>query len=120
MAYVSKDNLTAFAKGLRKELYNTVSTTFAVDGWTAASGGYTQTKTILKTAASGVWNVKNILPPLTTKTGVAATDEAKRRALYLIANGTVSITVASTKITVTVTTAEKPTCDVDVIWYLEA
>nr|DAE92830.1 MAG TPA: hypothetical protein [Ackermannviridae sp.]DAV05129.1 MAG TPA: hypothetical protein [Caudoviricetes sp.] len=120
MAYVNDDNLMAFAKGLRSELYNTVSTTFAVDGWTAASGGYTQTKTILKTAASGVWNVKNILPPLTTKTGVEATDKEKRKALYLIANGTVSITVASTSVTVTVTTAAKPTCDVDVIWYLEA
>lgn len=119
MGYVNKDNLMAFAKGLRSKLYNTVSTTLAVDGWTAASGGYTQTKTILKSAASGVWNVKNILPPLTTKTGVEATDKEKRKALYLIANGTVSITVESTKITVTVTTDAKPTCDVDVIWYLE-
>lgn len=120
MAYVSKDNLTDFAKGLRKELYNTVSATFAVDGWTSASGGYTQTKTLTKTAASGVFTVKNILPPLTTKTGVEATDTAKRKALQLIANGVVSITVESTKITVTVTTTAKPACDVDVMWYLEA
>lgn len=96
-----------------------VTVTLAVNGWTAADSGYTQTKTLTKTAASGTFTPGRVSPPLTSKTGTAATDEEKCRALRLVAGGTSSFTVESTKVTVTVTVAEKPTCDLDVYWYLE-
>lgn len=116
MAYVSKDNLTAFARGLRSELYNTVSTTLAVDGWTAANGKYTQSKTVTN---SGAFTIKNVQPPLTTQTGNAATDATKRRNLGYIARGTAEFTVTAKNITVKITADTKPDCDLDVTWYLE-
>lgn len=116
MAYVSKDNLTAFAKGLRKELYNTVSATLAVDGWTAANGKYTQSKTVTN---SGAFTIKNVQPPLTTQTGNAATDATKRRNLGYIARAKAEFTVTAKNITVKITADTKPDCDLDVTWYLE-
>ncbi len=116
MAYVSKDNLMAFSKGLRSELYNTVSTTFAVDGWTAASGKYTQSKSV---ANSRAFTIKNVQPPLTTQTGNAATDATKRRNLGYIARGTAEFAVTARDITVKITADTKPDCDLDVTWYLE-
>lgn len=116
MAYVSKDNLTAFAKGLRKELYNTVSATLAVDGWTAANGKYTQSKTVTN---SGAFTIKNVQPPLTTQTGNVATDATKRRNLGYIARAKAEFTVTAKNITVKITADTKPDCDLDVTWYLE-
>lgn len=116
MAYVSKDNLTAFAKGLRKELYRTVAATFAVDGWTAADGKYTQSKSVVN---SGAFTIKNVQPPLTTQTGNATTDATKRRNLGTIARSTAEFTVTAEQITVKVTADTKPDCDLDVVWYLE-
>lgn len=116
MAYVSKDNLTAFAKGLRKELYRTVAATFAVDGWTAADGKYTQSKSVVN---SGAFTIKNVHPPLTTKTGNAATDATKRRNLGTIARAKAEFTVTAEQITAKVTADTKPDCDLDVVWYLE-
>ena len=116
MAYVSKDNLTAFAKGLRKELYRTVAATFAVDGWTAADGKYTQSKSVVN---SGAFTIKNVQPPLTTQTGNATTDATKRRNLGTIANSTAEFSVTAKNITVKITADTKPDCDLDVTWYLE-
>lgn len=117
MPYADKSTFLAFAKGLRGELYNKVGATFSVDGWTRINGGYTQTKIV---AITKVFTIKNILPPLTTKTNVAATDKAKQKALQLITNGAITITVTATQVKIVVTTATKPACDIDVIWYLEA
>ncbi len=119
MGYADKDNMKSFAAGIRDRLYMVASATFAVDGWTESSGQYTQTKTMTKTAASGTFTPKRILPPLTSQTDVAATDATKRRNLGYIARGKTEITVASTSITMKVTTDTKPDCDLDVYWYLE-
>ena len=121
MGFVSKENLKAFAAGLRNRLYYPVGATFTVDGWTAVTGGYTQTKTVTKTSAStgGAFTPKSIFPPVTTKTNVAATDAAKRRALAILANGTTEITVGASSATMKVTVTQKPACDIDVKWYLE-
>lgn len=116
MAYVSKENLAAFAKGLRKELYRTVAATFTVDGWTASNGKYTQSKTVTN---SGKFTIKNVLPPLTTQTGNAATDSTKRRNLCTIARAKAEFTVTASNITVKITADTKPDCDLDVVWYLE-
>lgn len=116
MAYVSKDNLMDFAKGLRKELYNTVSATLAVDGWTAANGKYTQSKTVTN---SGAFTIKNVQPPLTTQTGNVATDATKRRNLGYIACAKAEFTVTAKNITVKISADTKPDCDLDVTWYLE-
>ena len=96
-----------------------VTVTFTADGWTLYNGVYTQTKTLSKTAASGTFTPSRVSPPMTSKTGVAATDEAKKRALRLIEDGTLVIRMTSTAVGVTVTARTKPTCDLDVYWYLE-
>lgn len=116
MGYASKENMMAFASQLRGRLYRTVAATFTVDGWTAADGKYTQSKSV---ANSGAFTIKNILPPLTTQTGNAATDATKRRALGKIASAKAEITVTAEQITVKITVTSKPDCDLDVMWYLE-
>lgn len=116
MAYVNKDNLTAFAKGLRWQLYRTVAATFTLDGWSAADGKYTQSKSV---ANSGEFAIKNVQPPLTSQTGNAATDTTKRRNLGTIASAKAEFTVTAEQITVKVTADTKPDCDLDVVWYLE-
>lgn len=116
MAYVSKDNLKAFAKGLRSRLYRTVAATFTVDGWTSENGKYTQSKTVTN---NGAFVIKNVLPPLTTQTGNAATDATKRRNLCTIARAKAEFTVTASNITVKITADTKPDCDLDVVWYLE-
>ena len=95
------------------------SSTFMVDGWEEANGEYVQTRTMPKTSPKGAFEPKNILPPMTSQTDVAATDATKRRNLGYIARGKTEITVASTSITMKVTTDTKPDCDIDVYWYLE-
>ena len=95
------------------------SSTFMVDGWEEANGEYVQTRTMPKTSPKGAFEPKNILPPMTSQTDVAATDATKRRNLGYIARGKTEITVASTSITMKVTTDTKPDCDLDVYWYLE-
>lgn len=95
------------------------SSTFMVDDWEEADGEYVQTRTMPKTSPKGAFEPKNILPPMTSQTDVAATDATKRRNLGYIARGKTEITVASTSITMKVTTDTKPDCDLDVYWYLE-
>lgn len=95
------------------------SSTFMVDSWEEADGEYVQTRTMPKTSPKGAFEPKNILPPMTSQTDVAATDATKRRNLGYIARGKTEITVASTSITMKVTTDTKPDCDIDVYWYLE-
>lgn len=116
MDYVSKENMADYCAGLRGTLYRTVAATFTVDGWTAADGKYTQSKSV---ANSEAFAIKNVQPPLTTQTGNAATDATKRRNLGTIARGTAEFTVTAEQITVKVTTDAKPDCDLDVTWYLE-
>lgn len=116
MDYVSKENMADYCAGLRGTLYRTVAATFTVDGWTAADGKYTQSKS---TTNSGAFTIKNVQPPLTTQTGNAATDATKRRNLGTIARGTAEFTVTAEQITVKVTADAKPDCDLDVTWYLE-
>lgn len=116
MDYVSKENMADYCAGLRGTLYRTVAAIFTVDGWVSADGKYTQSKSV---ANNGAFVIKNVLPPLTTQTGNAATDATKRRNLGTIARGTSEFTVTAEQITVKVTTDTKPDCDLDVVWYLE-
>ena len=114
--YVDKGNLADYSAGLRGRLYRTVSATFTVDGWASADGKYTQRKTV---ANSGAFTIKNVLPPLTTQTGNAATDATKRRNLGTIARAKAEFTVTASDIAVKITADTKPDCDLDVTWYLE-
>ena len=82
MGYASKENMISFASHLRGRLYRSCAATFSVSGWTAANGKYTQSKSV---ANNGAFVIKNVLPPLTTQTGNAATDATKRRNLGTIA-----------------------------------
>ena len=116
MGYASKENMADYCAGLRSTLYRTVTATFTVDGWTAADGKYTQSKSV---ANSGAFVIKNVLPPLTTQTGNATTDGTKRRNLGTIARSTAEFTVTASNITVKITADTKPDCDLDVVWYLE-
>ena len=116
MGYASKENMISFASQLRGRMYRTVAATFTVDGWTAANGKYTQSKTITN---SGAFTIKNVQPPLTTQTGYAATDATKRRNLGTIARAKVEFTVTASNITVKITADTKPDCDLAVVWYLE-
>lgn len=116
MGYADKQNMISFASQLRGRLYRTVFATFTVDGWASADGKYTQSKTV---GNSGAFTIKNVLPPLSTQTGNAATDATKRRNLGTIARGTAEFTVTAEQITVKVTADTKPDCDLDVTWYLE-
>ena len=102
--------------GKIKYQFKTVTATFTVDGWTAVSGKYTQSKTVTN---SETFTIKNVLPPLTTQTGNANTDATKRRNLGTIASGTTEFTVTASNITVKITADTKPDCDLDVTWYLE-
>lgn len=102
--------------GKIKDQFKTVTATFTVDGWTAASGKYTQSKSATNSEA---FTIKNVLPPLTTQTDNADTDATKRRNLGTIARGTTEFTVTASNITVKVTADTKPDCDLDVTWYLE-
>lgn len=102
--------------GKIKDQFKTVTATFTVDGWTAADGKYTQSKSV---ANSKAFVIENVLPPLTTQTGNAATDATKRRNLGVIARGTADFTVTAEQITVSVTADTKPDCDLDVTWYVE-
>lgn len=116
MDYVSKENMADYCAGLRGTLYRTVTATFAVDGWVLADGKYTQSKSV---ANNGEFVIKNVLPPLTTQTGNAATDATKRRNLGTIARAKADFTVTASNITVKITADTKPDCDLDVTWYLE-
>ena len=102
--------------GKIKDQFKTVTATFTVDGWTAVSGKYTQSKTVTN---SETFTIKNVLPPLTTQTGNAATDATKRRNLGTIARAKAEFTVTESNITVKITADTKPDCDLDVTWYLE-
>ena len=102
--------------GKIKDQFKTVTATFTVDGWTAEGGKYTQSKSV---ANSGAFVIKNVLPPLTTQTGNAATDTTKRRNLGTIARGKAEFTVTESNITVKITADTKPDCDLDVTWYVE-
>lgn len=116
MSYADKEFFKKYTARLRGQLYRTVATTFTVDGWTAADGKYTQSKSV---ANSGAFTIKNVQPLLTTQTGNAATDATKRRNLGTIARGTAEFTVTAEQITIKVTADTKPDCDLDVVWYLE-
>lgn len=102
--------------GKIKDQFKTVTATFTVDGWTAVSGKYTQSKSATNSEA---FTIKNVLPPLTTQTDNADTDATKRRNLGTIARGTTEFTVTASNITVKITADTKPDCDLDVTWYLE-
>ena len=110
------ESATEEITGKIKDQFKTVTATFTVDGWTTASGKYTQSKIVTN---SETFTIKNVLPPLTTQTGNAATDVTKRRNLGTIAKGTTEFTVTASNITVKVTADTKPDCDLDVTWYLE-
>ena len=99
-----------------KDQFKTVTATFSVDGWTAKNGKYTQSKTVTN---SETFTIKNVLPPMTTQTGNAATDATKRRNLGTIARGKAEFTVTASNITVKITADTKPDCDLDVTWYVE-
>ena len=116
MGYASKENMISFASHLRGRLYRSCAATFSVSGWTAANGKYTQSKSV---ANNGAFVIKNVLPPLTTQTGNAATDATKRRNLGTIARAKAEFTVTASNITVKITADTKPDCDLDVVWYLE-
>lgn len=116
MGYASKENMVGFASQLRGRLYRTCTATFSVSGWTATNGKYTQSKTVTN---NGAFTIKNVLPPLTTQTGNAATDATKRRNLGTIARAKAEFTVTERNITVKITADTKPDCDLDVVWYLE-
>ena len=116
MDYVSKENMADYCAGLRDTLYRTVAAIFTVDGWVSADGKYTQSKSV---ANNGAFVIKNVLPPLTTQTGNAATDATKRRNLCTIARAKAEFTVTASSITVKITADTKPDCDLDVVWYLE-
>lgn len=102
--------------GKIKDQFLKVSATFSVSGWTNTNGKYTQRKTVTN---SGVFTIKNVLPPLTTHTGNAATDATKRRNLGTIARAKAEFTVTASNITVKITADTKPDCDLDVTWYVE-
>ena len=102
--------------GKIKDQFKTVTATFTVDGWTAENSKYTQSKTVTN---SETFTIKNVLPPLTTQTGNAATDATKRRNLGTIALAKAEFTVTASNITVKITADTKPDCDLDVTWYLE-
>lgn len=102
--------------GKIKDQFKTVTATFTVYGWTATNGKYTQSKTVTN---SETFTIKNVLPPLTAKTGNAATDATKRRNLGTIALAKAEFTVTASNITVKITADTKPDCDLDVTWYLE-
>ena len=102
--------------GKIKDQFKKVTATFTVDGWAAVNGKYTQSKTVTN---SDTFTIKNVLPPLTTKTGNSATDATKRRNLGTIARGKAEFTVTAEQIAIKVTTDTKPDCDLDVTWYLE-
>lgn len=110
------ESATEEITGKIKDQFKTVTATFTVDGWTAVSGKYTQSKTVTN---SETFTIKNVLPPLTTQTDNADTDATKRRNLGTIAKGTTEFTVTASNITVKVTADTKPDCDLDVTWYLE-
>ena len=116
MDYVSNENMADYCAGLRGTLYRTVSATFTVDGWVSADGMYTQSQIVTNSEA---FTIKNVLPPLTTQTGNAATDATKRRNLGTIARAKAEFTVTASNITVKITADTKPDCDLDVVWYLE-
>ena len=99
-----------------KDQFKTVTATFSVDGWTAKNGKYTQSKTVTN---SETFTIKNVLPPMTTQTGNAATDATKRRNLGTIARAKAEFTVTASNITVKITADTKPDCDLDVTWYVE-
>ena len=101
--------------GKIKDQFKTVTATFTVYGWTATNGKYTQSKTVTN---SETFTIKNVLPPLTAKTGNASTD-ATRRNLGTIALAKAEFTVTASNITVKITADTKPDCDLDVTWYLE-
>ena len=102
--------------GKIKDQFKTVTATFTVDGWTEVNGKYTQSKTVTN---SETFTIKNVLPPLTTQTGNAATDATKRRNLGTIACAKAEFTVTASNITVKITADTKPDCDLDVTWYVE-
>ena len=102
--------------GKIKDQFKTVTATFTVDGWTSVSGKFTQSKTVTNSEA---FTIKNVLPPLTTQTGNAATDATKRRNLGTISRAKAEFTVTESNITVKITADTKPDCDLDVTWYLE-
>lgn len=110
------ESATEEITGKIKDQFKTVTATFTVDGWTAVSSKYTQSKTVTN---SETFTIKNVLPPLTTQTDNADTDATKRRNLGTIARGTTEFTVTASNITVKVTADTKPDCDLDVTWYLE-
>ena len=116
MAYANKENMIRFASQLRGRLYRTVAATCTVDGWVSADGKDTQSKSV---ANNGAFVIKNVLPPLTTQTGNAATDATKRRNLCTIARAKAEFTVTASNITVKITADTKPDCDLDVTWYVE-
>ena len=103
-------------KSAIKDQFKTVTATFTVDGWTAVNGKYTQSKTVTN---SETFTIKNVLPPLTTKTGNADTDATKRRNLGTIARAKAEFTETASSITVKITADTKPDCDLDVTWYVE-
>ena len=102
--------------GKIKDQFKTVTATFTVDGWTSVSGKFTQSKTVTNSEA---FTIKNVLPPLTTQTGNAATDATKRRNLGTISRAKAYFTVTASNISVKVTADTKPDCDLDVTWYVE-
>ena len=88
--------------------------TFKVDGWTAANGVYTQKVSVSPVdGGPALTSSMNLSTPMTAKTTTLATNATLSEALGIINTGSCVVEAAS----VTITAANKPTCDIAVYWY---
>lgn len=88
---------------------------FAVDGWTASDGTYTQTATVSSVDGGPAINDSTFLSAgYTERTDVVATNETLAQALSVINTGV--LTVSNGSVTVSGIT-EKLTCDINVYWF---
>ena len=88
--------------------------TFKVDGWTAANGVYTQKVSVSPVdGGPALTSSMNLSTPMTAKTTTLATNATLSKALGIINTGSCVVEAAS----VTITAANKPTCDIAVYWY---
>lgn len=86
-----------------------------VDKWTATTGGYTQTASLLN--ASGTAESVSIVavsPCMVPRTTNMDTNRILARNLGLVDRGKITFSGS----TVTVVTAKKPACDLTVYWYI--
>lgn len=88
--------------------------TFKVDGWTAANGVYAQEVSVSPVdGGPALTSSMNLSTPMTAKTTTLSTNATLSKALGIINTGSCVVEDAS----VTITAANKPTCDIAVYWY---